>query len=76
VPPLRRPNKKALAKAAKEKADKEAKKAAQSAARKNWLFFWRKAEKPKVPKLDEQGMCEVVSHCISDASLRTSISRC
>jgi hypothetical protein len=55
VPPLRRPNKKAMAKAAKEKAEKEAKKAAKQAARKNWLFFWRTPEKPKVPKLDEQG---------------------
>lgn len=55
VPPVRRPNKKALKKLAAEKAAQEAEKQKKLAARKastSWLFFWRK---PQVQKLDEQG---------------------
>lgn len=58
MPPLRRPNKKALKRLAKEQAAREAKEkraAEAAAAGKSWWFFGRKAEKPKVAKLDEQG---------------------
>lgn len=51
---MRRPNKKAIAKKIAEEEAKR-KKAEERRAKTSRWFFWRKAEKVKVAKLDEQG---------------------